>query len=351
MLKFTATGDDGDGRKVAKIEQVVVSIYDNNLVKAANNLFTKNLNLYQTNMKTILFDNSVGKSSKTTIDTLVGSIYQRNTYSFTGTVWPEDGIRSETEDYLGNDMLLTLQSSGMTEETTGIRYWLLYSYAETYVGGANRQGPLEYYLFKGLDRLTDVYEPSDKKCVSGSGDLDCTMCPPDTTPQYSGADIANEINNELQVLSSKYNLLGTPFKWKFEIVSFEGCPINQQTSACSNVETCKSANNDFEHYEYERGKIYKVGGCCDGFPGDDYEPNDYRCDMYYYHRYVLKNAKILVTLTDETYKIFNEDKWIPLVFKFITFVHFVDDNCCGSDKCDDRDESCTSPPYVEPKLD
>ncbi len=354
ILNFTATEnpENGDGTYIAKLGQAVVSIYDDGITKIQNNLFTDHLNKYKTAMDAILAENSEGKASITTMTDLESIFYVGDRSTVVGTLWSQPGIKSDTEDYLGNEQLLLLQSTGMTAELAKVRYQLLYEQAIQYVSLSedDRQEPLEHYLFKGLDRLTDKYTPSDKKCVSGSGDLDCTMCPPDTTPQYSGADIASEINAELQVLSSKYNLLGTPFKWKFEIVSFEGCPTNQQTSACSNPEECKSNSNDFEHYEYERGRIYKVGGCCDGFPGNDYEPNDYRCDMYYYHRYVLKNAKILVTITDEDYKIFIDGEWTSITFAFITFAHFVDDNCCGSDKCDDRDESCTNPPYVAPTL-
>ncbi|MCK5334131.1 MAG: hypothetical protein KAJ24_06450, partial [Candidatus Aenigmarchaeota archaeon] len=266
ILKFTATEnpDNGDGTYIAKLNQVVVSIYDDGITEIQNNLFTEHLNKYKTTMDLVLAENSLGKASITTMTDLESIFYTGSSSTVVGILWSQPGIKSDTEDYLGNEELLALQSSGMTGEVAKVRYQLLYDYASTYVGVENKQGPLEYYIFRGLDRLTDVYTPSSKKCVSGPGDLDCTMCPSDDVPSYTAEYITGEINKELQTLSGKYNLLDTPFKWKFEIVSFGGCPINSNKGACSAVEECQS--NDFEHYEYKRGTIKYSGGCpaCDG---------------------------------------------------------------------------------------
>ena len=357
VLKFTAneTPENGDGTYIAKLNQVVVSIYDDGITEIQNSLLTYQLNKYKTTMDAVLAENSEGKASITTMTALKSIFYTGSSSTVVGILWSQPGIKSDTEDYLGNEELLVLQSSGMTGEVAKVRYQLLYEQAIQYASLSenDRQGPLEYYLFKGLDRLDDSETPVERTCLRGLSSIPspgCTICPADDTPAYTAEYITARINLELQTLASEYNALGTPFKWKFEIVSLQGCPINQHTNACSDPEGRTS--NDFEHYEYMSGEIFRSGECpeCDGFPDKDDFENVYSCRMYYYHRYVLKNAKILVTIADEENKIFIDGGWIPLSFRFITFVHFVDDNCCGAYRCDDRYFSCTKPPYIAPTL-
>ncbi len=368
-LKFTATGDDGDGRKVAKIEQVVVSIYDNSIVDDANNLFTENLNPYHNEMKTTLSENSAGKPSETTIDTLAGSIYRKNTYSFTGSVWPEAGIRSETEDYLGNDQLLVIQSSGMTEETTKIRYWLLYTYAEKFARGGIKV--LERRLWEMMEDLEDESHPKMGITKYGCHD-ECKICKDDTTNSYDAASIEKKIEFWLNDLSDEYTILSAPgITWSIKIPAdlFEACPkTNPNKEACDPPDTCDDASENFEHYEYKAGIMYsfrqdcseKVRECTKGkkvnsgsAKGSVIEPIEAGCTMEYYHRYVLKNLKVFVTITDSQYKVFNEATgvWDPLEFKFFVFMPIIDDNCCNNRKCSTyRSGACSKPADIAPAL-
>ncbi len=62
----------------------------------------------------------------------------------------------------------------------------------------------------------------------------------------------------------------------------------------------------------------------------------HKCTMKYYHRYIFKDLKILVEIIDSKYKLFDvsQNKWTPVVLRFIVNVN-VDDNKCngGTETC------------------
>lgn len=345
-LNLSAIEDsaNGDGTNVARLKQVVVSIYNATLdaggnklrmAGAQNKLFTGNLNKFQASMQTALDAAGAGKGSKTTIGPLEGAFYRGYDNTVAGIIWSPDGIVTETQDYLGNDKLLTLRSSGVTEEEAKIRYWQMYDKAEEFANASKTL--LKNHLLARLDTMTDKTALETAEiCDHSLQPPDCQICPSDDlTARYTQADVFSKVKAELDSMAQTYTNADPTFTWTIELPSFVGCAdiTNKNISACSAVENCTGAN--FEHYEYKIGRIFNTGQCSgytyDGPVGDDRSPYKTKCSMIYAHRYVLKNLKILVTIKDEKNKFFDASKndWDTLKFRFFVFVPLVDDNSCG----------------------
>lgn len=373
-LRLNLTADEGaggDGTNVARIKQAVISIYDSGINRAANELLTRNLNIYQAEMKKILDAKAQTGAGVTTLNALEGAFYRGDGADPTAIVWSPAGISVESEDYLGNDKLLSLESSGVTEDAAKIRYWTMYGYAEKFA--RDSEGLLKYRLWKALNTLTDTSVPSKSECSGGCKNK-CSLCQKDEVPNYHGNDVYSAVDAELKKVASDYTAISAAgIKWSLSVPSqlFKSCDnTNPSPNSCdaASANNCNAQN--LEHYEYKRGRMYS-GGCCQCSAGGgscsgnsatnagkDHPPScsgakTTTCDMEYYHRYILKNVKVLVTITDERNKMFDGKKWVPLEFRFFVFVPTVDDNCCTGSlwTCSDyRASMCSGPTAVNPAL-
>ena len=147
------------------------------------------------------------------------------------------------------------------------------------------------------------------------------------------------------------------------------CETNPYVSAAHSVDHCISKN--LESYEYKKGEFVSSGCCtcsatkkknCGSYSvdyGNSYQSDcnsarDTDCYMYYRHRYVLKDLKIKVNITDTEYMYYNTDDgtWDQMSFVFYVTAPLVDDNCCNGKVCSDeeREEKCSNP-FDSPDID
>lgn len=350
---------DGDGRNVARLKQVVVSIYDKNISKKGNELFVSTVNNYWDIMYNTLDAENKGSPKRLQIQKMDGALYRGEGATTAGIVWSPKGVLAQTDDFIGNGLLLELQSSGVTEDEAKIRYWTMYDYADKFAHDAGDL--LRYRLSNRLNSafVGHAYFDADICGVPSCGD----PCPDDITPPYTEIQVYSQIKAELDMIASEYTALSAPgIVWNIELPSdlFKGCTTNLFSDACSAPEKCIADN--FEYYEHTSQTMWEVGCCitCTSSDASCFSSSTSttcklvrnRCAMDYDHRYVLKNLKISVTITDINNKVFDPatGSWTNTVFKFFVFLPLVDDDDCGSHMCSKKYLSAPKYPSLAPSL-
>lgn len=349
---------------VARIKQVVVSICDPTKVITPNALFKEKLDEYYLKMKDEIAKKNADSGIKLALAPLKGAMTRGYDQYAQGIVWPledDKGITTDAKNLFGGDsMLAEIQNSGLVSEEAKIRYYKLYSYAEKFTDQSQ-------VLLQS--RLWDMLYSLDKNGHSGpSGDNcgrpDCsdpTWCPDDEVKSYTQDETYDAIVGAINNVAAEYSTLTSPegVSWtmEYEYTDYAAHdPTNVNIGACDAAEHIESSN--FEYLEYIKATYTDIGDdcvcepvsyCTDcGSTSYNYKDRN-RCTMDYDRRYILKNLKFRVTITDDKYRYYNAvtNSWNKLQFKFYVTVPIVDTNCCGptggTHFCDTHGSSCNNP--------
>ncbi len=363
-IRVTAKNETGEIDDVVLIKEVKASIYDPEKIITQNTLFTQHLNNYRDTLADILDKRNEESEIKLAIAPLSGTLTRSRADYVEGTVWPaeeEGSITATTAGMLDpHDSLAELRDSGVITEEAKIRYYTLYDNAEKFTDIS--EDLLKYRLWNRLNSdFENASDPEKEFCDHSLCPPGCSDCPHDTVPDYSENDFQEAIQNELDDIKTELDASTNPGRitWTLTLAedTFDTCQTNTDTSACNPL-SCNSHN--IEHHEYKKGKI-ESGGCscgCSGYhfecyPGGIYTDHKSHCNkarittcyMHYRHRYILKNLKIQVTITDEAYKYYDTttNSWENLEFKYYVTMPFIDDNCCDGQLCSDMATVCANP--------
>ncbi len=276
------------------------------------------------------------------INTYPNVSFDPSTYYIHGSTWMPQG--ANLTKYFGDGrVMVRLHSNMFAENNISVRYGLLVEYANWFV--ENIEEVLIRKLMSQLNSDFDDYSHEDSGWHCGD-----VNCPDETDVSYSGSDFKLSIQNALEDLSDELTHASKEgIEWKLELVDFNsGFTTNSDKSVCEDGSLCI----DYEEYpnfiHMERQVIiWHTGGECDCWTGpcgghtcDHYR---HRCEVKYYHRYVLKDLKIKVTIKDTKFKIYDKDAgWVPVTLVFYVNVN-VDDNLCNGDKvCSGTSDTRTS---------
>ena len=371
-LPITAKNDSGEIDNVVRVKQVVTSIHGPDIV-SPNELFTEKLGIYynnyydENNEDTILMKRNEESEIKLKIAPLEGTITRGLYESYVeGTVWPDEdagGISAEMDDLLfPGKKLVEMRDSGLITEETKIRYYKLYTYAERFTG--NSQQLFQSRLWSALHNLDrrGHFETSGVDKCGRPICSDSEWCPDDEVDSYTRnemyneiSDVLNQIESECDTLMSLDDMAG--ITWEITLDDGDYAPhstTNINRGACSGAEHIETVN--FEYIEYIEATykyLYRDYSCCEGYQCTSCGSTSYnyqdvnRCTMHYDRRYILKNLKIYIKITDGDYKIYdtNTNTWEELEFKFYVTVPIVDMNCCGGSPkgghdCKDHETAC-----------
>ncbi|RLG15315.1 MAG: hypothetical protein DRN71_01615 [Candidatus Nanohalarchaeota archaeon] len=378
-LHITAKNETGEIDKVARVKQVIVSIYNPGILGSTtpNELYTEKLENYYNSMNTILDKRNEKGDIQMSIAPLKGTITRGYESYVEGTVWPDenqDGITAYMDDLFFEDRKLAeLRDSGLVTEETKIRYYKLYTQAEKFTNNAQQ-------LFQS--RLWDMLHNLDLHGYSIRSRTACGVpltscgivlpcsgdryCKEDQVASYTKDNIHAAIAGTLAQIESECNtetsVDGITWHIEYPIEFFADFPrvTNRDKDACDAPEHFKTDNIEYVEYIKKTFKFVGVstwcdchqicrrhGNCCHGCTRYCYRN---KCEMIYDRRYILKNLKIYVTITDNNYKIYdaNSNTWEKLVFKYYIAIPIVDMNCGGGDAtsghdCKDHTTHCTNP--------
>ncbi len=362
-LHFTGRNSTDGIDNVAILKQVVASIYDPEIITTQNTLFTQYLNKYHARMEDIITDRNTKSDIKLTIAPLKGTMTR--SYGFVeGTVWSEEGGESITlkvDDKMSvYDNLAEIRDSGLVTEETKIRYYKLYTNAEKFTNNAQQLFQIKLWdMLHNLDKHGFDVQLGDKCGYPQCSDPN--WCRNDEVASYTRDQMYTEIISALDQIKTECDALTSAegIKWHIEYHTDDYSPhttTNVNKGACAAAEHIET--NNFEYLEYitvTYKYVYRDYSCCccvcHGCGSTAYHYQDVnRCIMYYNHRYLLKNMKIYIKITDEKYKIYNANTntWENLEFKFYIAIPIVDMNCCGDNGgtghlCNDLSTSCTNP--------
>ncbi len=249
-------------------------------------------------------------------------------------IWFKKGVTIQHK-YYGKSPLssgitygINLNFDAFTQKRTFVRYGLLIDYG--------------IYLVKHLDDfvIPTIREYMDKNMmdyyITWKESACCVpldKCPDDATPTYSGTYIKNKvILPALKKIQNELSSKSAPgILWNLKLIDYDpSFSVNVNKSYCKNKNSCipYQASKNFVMAENQITKYWtSICPCPCSFCYVHY------CVVKYSHRYILKNLKILVNITDKKYKIFNpeKNKWTPLSLRFIININ-VDDNKCSNGK-------------------
>ncbi len=236
--------------------------------------------------------------------------FDPSTYYIHGSSWMPKG--ANITKYFGNGRVMVMVHSNMfAESNVSVRYGLLLKYASWFV--ENIEGVLLARIWKILDGYEDTCAMSE---VNGCPNADNPTCQyrPDCTVVPSGENVKSDIISLLEDierdLSSKSSING--IEWSFELVDKDG-----------------DFENNFEDVVYEFIDVYRGNKCTVSSCNTANSGFENYCYHYYYHRYIVHDMVIKVTITDNRYKIYDEEKkeWLPVKLVFYIEVSVDDNNC------------------------
>ncbi|MFH1432633.1 MAG: Ig-like domain-containing protein, partial [archaeon] len=358
-IHITAKNETGDIDGVAMVKQITASIYNPAVITTPNALLRQYLNEYHASMATVLADRNADADIRIDIAPLNCSMTRGNNDNTQAIVWPDEAqgaITATVKDIMDpTKNLAEIRDSGLITEEVKIRYYKLYSYAERFTDTS--QTLLQ-------SRLWDMLYNLDMNAHSGPSGENCgyptctdpAWCPDDQVKSYTSAEIYTSIIAALNQLASDYDDLTATegVTWQIQyLLSYYTIhdTTNVNKGACDTAEHIESEK--FEYIEYIKATYADVGDCtCEpdsGGCGHTNYADVNRCTMDYDRRYILKNLKFLVTITDDRNKIYNPEanNWQKLKFRFYVTVPIVDMNCCGppgaTHFCDTHGSSCNNP--------
>ena len=362
-IQFNGTNSIGEVDEVAVIKQIGITIYDNNIIHAQNELFTENLNKYHANMETLLTEKNseLENDIVTEIKPLQG-IYIPGSFA-KGIVWSEeDGITLSVKDLFGkpDDNLVTITSSGLIEEEIKVRHYALSDAGEYLL--LNLDTLIKNKIFDGLNALDDYHRESETRdccdecsgsCLDGCCDNCEPLCPNDDTDKYDENDFLNIIQSALNSAETNLNTIynSDDLVWEFvgPVSIRMDCAdghTNDHTSFGSGTDECTGGDNvetgsdAYLTYHDHIKSDCSVSSCTCGYGdcGTDGNPIKCRkvtCTVTYGHFYALKHIKVLVKITDAKYKYYDvsTNQWVNPTLQFYILIDKVEDNDCDGNSC------------------
>ena len=365
-VDISIRGEDtaGNVEKIAKIKQIVVSIYNGTVVWGPNTILNSHLTAPVANLNTELCINA-DEEIKISVGTFEGS-FSRKTASpdspVSSLMWASDdeGIVATMKDPFDDSVdAVKIRSRGLVDEDVYVRYWYLYDAGVYFIN--NLDGLVKARIWDRLNTLEDYYaDVGDQFC----GKPGCQVND-SSTQSYSEEDIYDEIDAGLSDLTTKlnnaYNSAGIHWSISAPRVMLDDTSLdtNYKHMCSSSVETNRTGNIVYK--DSYLSKCTQDGTLCGGktcirrkscptcYYTVGWQNKKYNtCTYYYGHIYIVKNIPVLVEITDTKYQITdsNGNQKNPTI-KFFAEIDKVQDNCCnsGNTVCSSLRNSHCSNPY------
>lgn len=339
-IEFQGTNPDGETDEVALIKYISLTIYDNKIIHAQDDLFTENLNRYHTTLNTQLVKRNADPENQIALS--VSPL--RGTYIpgefIKGMVWPTgDGITATVKDELGmsDDDIAIIKDSGLIEEEVKLRYHAISTAGEYLL--LNLDTIIKDRIYAELNNLEDYLKVSyTNGCTAGPS------CPDDATTQYTESDFTDLIQAALDEakddLDNQYS--SQSIEWEFigpSTIRMDcaGDHTNHQRSSGSGHDICTGGDNVDTGYDaYLIYHDYIENSCSKSICRNDCKTfYTVTCTMIYGHSYALKHIKILVKITDTKYKYYDvgTNQWTDPALQFYILIDKVEDNECSATPC------------------
>ena len=321
----------GSSENVAILKTVVSSPFSKDVVSDSTNMLKKLMENYlkALNGKEI-FEYEVNVPDDFSVD------FSPRANATNSSIWFKSGI-TIFHKYYGKSPLpssitygINMNTDAFTEKRTFVRYGLLVDYGIYFV--KHLDDLVIPTIRKFMDKNMQDYYITWK--VSGCC-VPLTSCPSDETPTYPGTYIKNKvILPALKQLQQKLNSKSAKgITWNLKLIEFDtDFQVNTNKMYCRGRNHCIPYQSFNNFVMAENQKTYYHAYLC-GCPYNPTTCYNHYCVVKYSHRYILKNLKILVTISDNHYQIFSpeKNKWVPLTLRFIVDIN-VDDNRCDNGK-------------------